>query len=591
MGKMGPPPEHREGSALLAHVADHAADGGGEGAGWGGGRVAETARGSAGDAATSGAELRVLEFYSGIGGLRYGLQCPGVVAAHVAARVVAAFDINEVANDVYQHNFHHRPKQGNVQTMSAAALDAWRAHAWLMSPPCQPYTRQGLRRDCEDGRATSFLALLQRLPHMQHPPLFILVENVLGFESSRTRHELVRVLAGTGFLSLQEFLLSPTDLALPYSRPRYFCLAKRPTPLAAALCHSLPSNPHCPSPSPAAATLADSGTNEAVGSTVRSGSGEVGQAGQEAEGMGEGDEVGEEASCDGVVGAAQVLGWRDLLFLCPDVEGGEWRVQEAARQAEDGGEDGCSEEGGGGGSSGDGARHASHHGLKPRCIGDFIDLQPDAADAGAADAGAADAGAADAGAADAGAADACAADAGGGSTPCVSEAQAPSPEPSTSPWKPYCVPHDVRQRWGECFDIVTAGSQRCCCFTKSYTKYAKGTGSVLLTQEEELTTRVPTAAAAPECASEGHCDPSSHALSEQQSREEEQQCVRFNGVPLTQLPLRYFTPREVANLHSFPRTFTFPSHVTMKQRYALLGNSVSVAVVAHLLRHLLTTHS
>lgn len=49
---------------------------------------------------------RVLEFYSGIGGLRYSL-----LKAAVDATVVEAFDINDVANDVYQHNFGHRPFQ------------------------------------------------------------------------------------------------------------------------------------------------------------------------------------------------------------------------------------------------------------------------------------------------------------------------------------------------------------------------------------------------------------------------------------------------------------------------------------------------
>ncbi len=57
---------------------------------------------------------------------------------------------------------------------------------------------------------------------------------------------------------------------------------------------------------------------------------------------------------------------------------------------------------------------------------------------------------------------------------------------------------------------------------------------------------------------------------------------------LQQLYLRYFTPREVANLHSFPSSFSFPPHVTIKQQYALLGNSLSVAVVADLLTYLLT---
>ncbi|XP_042044004.1 tRNA (cytosine(38)-C(5))-methyltransferase 2-like isoform X6 [Salvia splendens] len=80
---------------------------------------------------------RVLEFYSGIGGLRYSLMEAGVDAV-----VIEAFDINDVANDVYEHNFGHRPYQGNIQTLSAANLDKYEADAWLLSPPCQPYTRQ-----------------------------------------------------------------------------------------------------------------------------------------------------------------------------------------------------------------------------------------------------------------------------------------------------------------------------------------------------------------------------------------------------------------------------------------------------------------
>ena len=56
---------------------------------------------------------------------------------------------------------------------------------------------------------------------------------------------------------------------------------------------------------------------------------------------------------------------------------------------------------------------------------------------------------------------------------------------------------------------------------------------------------------------------------------------------LRQLGVRYFTPAEVAALHSFPTSFSFPQHVTLRQRYALLGNSLSASVVAALLRYLL----
>ncbi|TWW71478.1 tRNA (cytosine(38)-C(5))-methyltransferase [Takifugu flavidus] len=57
---------------------------------------------------------------------------------------------------------------------------------------------------------------------------------------------------------------------------------------------------------------------------------------------------------------------------------------------------------------------------------------------------------------------------------------------------------------------------------------------------------------------------------------------------LLDLKLRYFTPREVANLMGFPQSFTFPESVSTKQQYRLLGNSLNVVVVAKLLQLLVT---
>ena len=53
---------------------------------------------------TGNPELRVLELFSGIGGMHYALKtaCPGD-----RSKVLAAVDISEVANEVYRHNFPH----------------------------------------------------------------------------------------------------------------------------------------------------------------------------------------------------------------------------------------------------------------------------------------------------------------------------------------------------------------------------------------------------------------------------------------------------------------------------------------------------
>ncbi|KAI3900420.1 hypothetical protein MKW92_020258 [Papaver armeniacum] len=164
---------------------------------------------------------RVLEFYSGIGGMRYS-----IMEAGVEATMVESFDINDKANDVYEHNFGHRPYQGNIQSLTVAELDKYEANAWLLSPPCQPYTRQGLQKDSGDARAFSFLNILELIPKLSSPPLMLFVENVVGFETSDTHKQMVEMLKKTSFTT-QEFILSPLQFGVPYSRPRYFCLAKR----------------------------------------------------------------------------------------------------------------------------------------------------------------------------------------------------------------------------------------------------------------------------------------------------------------------------------------------------------------------------
>lgn len=78
---------------------------------------------------------------------------------------------------------------------------------------------------------------------MSSPPQYILVENVVGFERSDTRATLIATLQAQKYHH-QEFVLSPQALGVPYSRPRYFCLARtRPLPAAVRtgeLCRETP---------------------------------------------------------------------------------------------------------------------------------------------------------------------------------------------------------------------------------------------------------------------------------------------------------------------------------------------------------------
>ncbi|KAL8090072.1 tRNA (cytosine(38)-C(5))-methyltransferase 2 isoform X1 [Apium graveolens] len=367
---------------------------------------------------------RVLEFYSGIGGMRYSL-----VKAGVKAQFVEAFDINDLANDVYQHNFGSRPYQGNIQNLSAADLDRYKANVWLLSPPCQPYTRQGLQKDSGDARASSFLKIIELIPQTSQPPLMLFVENVVGFETSDTHSKMLDMLEQNQFTT-QEFILSPLQFGVPYSRPRYFCLAKR-KPL---FFRSVVSNKQLVlDPSP----------------LLRH------------------DE-------DMISGGDQLQRNSDNLpTTCEPIESF----------------------------------------LEQRCFSDPVNLESSCLPAD------------------------------------ISKSSEVEEKLVSGTLNQYVVPSSLIERWGSAMDIVFPESKRCCCFTKSYYRYVKGTGSLLSTAQM-------------------------------------QPQIKDKTSVLMELGLRYFTPREVANLHSFPKEFQFPENTSLRQRYALLGNSLSVAVVASLLSYL-----
>ena len=119
------------------------------------------------------------------------------------------------------------------------------------------------------------------------------------------------------------------------------------------------------------------------------------------------------------------------------------------------------------------------------------------------------------------------------------------------------VDEKVLQKHAEVLDIVQAESVKSCCFTKSYGKYAEGTGSVLQ-QSGDLVTTFQDAAKA----------------------KDSEERIKI----LKSLKLRYFTPYEVAKIMGFPDDFTFPSIYISRPHlcFRVLGNSLNVTVVSML---------
>jgi len=115
----------------------------------------------------------------------------------------------------------------------------------------------------------------------------------------------------------------------------------------------------------------------------------------------------------------------------------------------------------------------------------------------------------------------------------------------------YVLNEQLTRRFINVVDIVRTTSSRSICFTKAYGKYAQGTGSMIDMLEKE-------------------------PLS--QSAESSKERIPEN------YQLRYFTEMEVAGVMGFPKCFSFPSELTTRQRYAMLGNSLNVNVAAMMIK-------
>ncbi|KAI8426047.1 hypothetical protein MSG28_005014 [Choristoneura fumiferana] len=127
----------------------------------------------------------------------------------------------------------------------------------------------------------------------------------------------------------------------------------------------------------------------------------------------------------------------------------------------------------------------------------------------------------------------------------------------------HLVPDKLLKR-ANIFDVCYKDSRRSCCFTKAYTHYVEGTGSVFTD-------------ASPDTVDKCYKQANTHEVGS----------TEF-VVALKEVRLRFFTPKEVSLLMAFPKDYDFPKNISTKQCYRLLGNSVNVKVISELLKILVT---
>lgn len=458
-------------------------------------RAATTGPAAAVSSSSSSDVVTLVEFYSGMGTMRLSLEAAlEALEAEKGKRVraVAAIDNSDVANAVYVANFpgDRPPLRTNIEYLTLAQLDAPHdapspsdgskpppaaalglggADVWTLSPPCQPYTRKGKKLHGEDPRAKSFLHLIALLPKLANPPRRVLVENVVGFETSATRDGLVAALEAAGYI-WREFQMSPHHLGVPYTRERYYLLAKK--------------------------------------KSKKDGVERLG-----------GDSYPVDPDLDGI---AREVRFRDDAAPATATAGSDDYVTSAGAAGT--GKQSESAAGDGGEVGGDASLRTGGGGRAAR-IGDYLEFEEGFGGGGADDA-------------------------------------------DRLALAALAVPRETIDKYWKWLDVCTPSSRRCQCFTAGYGKTVYG-GSVL---------------ASPAFVS-AHCAPADPATGRH----------RLLG-PLPDLwddatpppEVRRFSPREMANLHGLGGGFVLPTDaLTTRQMYFTIGNSISVDVVALLLKHLM----
>lgn len=145
----------------------------------------------------------------------------------IPSQIIAAIDINPTANAVYSHNFPDtQVLNRNIQFLNEKFIQKHEINTILMSPPCQPFTRVGKQLDNADKRTDGLMHICELIPKVQSSLKWILMENVKGFEKSKSRDLYIECLKSSGFY-YQEFLVSPNSFGIPNSRTRYYCIARK----------------------------------------------------------------------------------------------------------------------------------------------------------------------------------------------------------------------------------------------------------------------------------------------------------------------------------------------------------------------------
>jgi len=184
-------------------------------------RARPVAAGECESAARPVSKLRAAEFFAGMGLMRLGLEREGV-------EVVFANDIEPVKARLYSANFNSSHLVlGDVREVGGD--DVPDIDLATASFPCTDLSVAGRRRGLAGGESAMFWELARVLGEMAgRRPRTVLLENVLGFASSRGGRDLRSAVGELNALGYScDVLVGDAAWFVPQSRPRLFIVGSR----------------------------------------------------------------------------------------------------------------------------------------------------------------------------------------------------------------------------------------------------------------------------------------------------------------------------------------------------------------------------
>lgn len=156
-------------------------------------------------------DFRIIDLFCGCGGLSLGFQNAGF-------NVVAAYDVWQVALNIYNKNFTHHAYFRDLSDVSDLSDLAEHAPNFIIGgPPCQDYSTAG-HRDENRGRAALSVSFANIVDGLR--PKFFLMENVAAFTKSKTFDAVCKIFKDADY-GLTQMVLDASLCGVPQKRMRY----------------------------------------------------------------------------------------------------------------------------------------------------------------------------------------------------------------------------------------------------------------------------------------------------------------------------------------------------------------------------------